>query len=39
LRQAAAGAGLDVAGLVACTPRFETKQPVPGFAVALQKPA
>jgi predicted TPR repeat methyltransferase len=39
LRQAAAAAGLDVVGLVACTPRFETKQPVPGFAVALQTPA
>ena len=39
LRQAAAAAGLDVAGLVACTPRFENKQPVPGLAVALQKPA
>jgi predicted TPR repeat methyltransferase len=39
LRRAAAAAGLEVAGLVACTPRFETNQPVPGLAVALQKPA
>jgi predicted TPR repeat methyltransferase len=39
LRRVAAAAGLDVAGLVACTPRFETNQPVPGLAVALQKAA
>ncbi len=35
LRAAAAAAGLDVAGLVAATPRHEANQPVPGFAVAL----
>ena len=39
LRQAAAAAGLEVAGLVVCTPRFERNQPVAGLAVALQKPA
>ena len=37
LRQAAAAAGLDVAGLVAATPRREANQPVDGFAVALTK--
>jgi predicted TPR repeat methyltransferase len=36
LREAAESAGLDVAGLLACTPRFEANQPVPGLAVALQ---
>ena len=35
LRQAAIKAGLQVAGLVAATPRHEKGQPVEGFAVAL----
>jgi len=35
IRAQAAAAGLDVAGLVAASPRTETNQPVPGFAVAL----
>ncbi len=37
LRTAAASAGLDVAGLVAATPRHEANQPVAGFAVALAR--
>jgi len=37
LRQAAAAAGLDVAGLVACVPRHEAGVPVEGFALALAK--
>ena len=35
IRAQEAAAGLDVAGLVAASPRTETNQPVPGFAVAL----
>jgi predicted TPR repeat methyltransferase len=37
IRAQAAAAGLDVAGLVAASPRTETNRPVPGFAVALAK--
>lgn len=36
LRVEATKAGLDVAGLVACSPRSEAGQPVAGFAVALR---
>ncbi|HWA04415.1 MAG TPA: methyltransferase domain-containing protein [Rhizomicrobium sp.] len=39
LRETAAGAGLAVAGLVSCVPRFESKIPVEGLAVALMRPA
>jgi predicted TPR repeat methyltransferase len=39
LRTEAAKAGLDVAGLVAASPRREANQPVEGFAVALSRPA
>jgi len=35
LREAAGEAGLSVAGLVSASPRTESHQPVPGFAVAL----
>src|ERR1700722_10598499 len=35
LRQAAKTAGLSVAGLVSASPRTESHQPVPGFAIAL----
>jgi len=35
IRDEAAAAGLEVAGLVAASPRTEANQPVPGFAVAL----
>jgi len=35
LREAAAAAGLDVAGLIAASPRNEANVPVEGFAVAL----
>ena len=35
LREAAEAAGLSVAGLVSASPRTESHQPVPGFAVAL----
>jgi predicted TPR repeat methyltransferase len=35
LREAAKAAGLSVAGLVSASPRTESHQPVPGFAVAL----
>lgn len=35
IRDQAAAAGLEVAGLVAASPRAEANQPVPGFAVAL----
>lgn len=35
LREAAKKAGLSVAGLVSASPRTESHQPVPGFAVAL----
>jgi predicted TPR repeat methyltransferase len=38
LRASAAAAGLDIAGLVACSPRTEASIPVEGFAVALGKP-
>jgi predicted TPR repeat methyltransferase len=37
LRQAAGEAGLAVAGLVSASPRTESHQPVPGFAVALTR--
>jgi predicted TPR repeat methyltransferase len=36
LREQAACAGLDVMGLVACTPRNEANAPVEGLALALQ---
>ncbi len=39
LRETANAAGLNMAGLVACTPRFEANIPVAGLAVALAKPA
>ena len=35
IRNEAATAGLEVAGLVTASPRTEANQPVPGFAVAL----
>lgn len=35
LREAADRAGLEVMGLIACSPRSEAGQPVPGFAVSL----
>ena len=38
IREEAARAGLEVMGLIDCTPRMEAKQPVAGFAVALQRP-
>jgi len=38
LREEAARAGLEFAGLTECTLRREGHEPVPGFAVALQKP-
>lgn len=37
LRLAAAQAGFDLIGLIACEPRTENNQPVAGYAVALQK--
>ncbi len=37
LRDAAATAGFEVAGLMACSPRSEAGVPVAGFAVALAK--
>ena len=37
LREAAKAAGLSVAGLVSASPRTESHQPVPGFAVALTR--
>jgi predicted TPR repeat methyltransferase len=37
LRQMAVAAGLAVAGLVSASPRTESHQPVPGFAVALTR--
>ncbi|HEY0105370.1 MAG TPA: methyltransferase [Rhizomicrobium sp.] len=39
LRRLAAACGLDVAGIVSCSPRFEANAPVEGFAVALGRPA
>ncbi len=36
LRQEAPACGLEVMGLIECSPRDETKIPVEGFAVALQ---
>jgi predicted TPR repeat methyltransferase len=39
LRAESAGAGLDFAGLLRCSLRTESGKPVPGFAVALKKPA
>lgn len=38
IRSAAAGAGMEMAGLVACTPRSEGGVPVEGLAVALTRP-
>jgi predicted TPR repeat methyltransferase len=38
IRAEAEAAGLEVAGLVAASPRTEANQPVPGFAVALTLP-
>jgi predicted TPR repeat methyltransferase len=37
LREEAAGAGLEVMGLLDCSPRQEAKSPVEGLAVALQR--
>lgn len=37
VREAAKQAGLAIAGLVAASPRTESHQPVPGFAVALKQ--
>ena len=37
LREEAAYAGLDVIGLLACSPRVEANVPVAGFAAALQR--
>lgn len=37
LRDLAAGTGLEVAGLVACSPRHEANAPVEGLAVALSR--
>jgi predicted TPR repeat methyltransferase len=37
LRSAAATAGLELAGLVACVPRMDANVPVDGFAVAVRK--
>lgn len=37
LRMAAAQAGLDLIGLIACEPRTENNQPVAGYAVALRR--
>ena len=37
IRDLASSAGLDVAGLLSCTPRREAGSPVDGFAVALTK--
>jgi predicted TPR repeat methyltransferase len=39
IRQEAAMAGLEVMGLLECSPREEAKVPVAGFAVALQRTA
>jgi predicted TPR repeat methyltransferase len=39
VRKSAADAGLDVAGLLACSPRSEAGKPVDGLAVALVKPS
>jgi predicted TPR repeat methyltransferase len=39
IRKSAADAGLDVAGLLACSPRSEAGNPVDGLAVALVKPS
>ena len=38
LRREAALAGLDVMGLLHCTPRFDADKPVEGLAAALQRP-
>jgi predicted TPR repeat methyltransferase len=38
LRKIAADAGLEVTGLMACSPRHEANMPVNGLAVALSKP-
>lgn len=38
IRSTAAGVGLDVAGLLDCSPRSEAGAPVQGLAVALTKP-
>lgn len=37
LRQEAAKAGFEIAGLLTCAPRSEAGQPVEGFAVALRR--
>jgi len=37
IRALAAANGLEVAGLLDCTPRMEANTPVDGFAVALHK--
>ena len=39
IRQEAASAGLDIMGLLDCSPREEAKAPVAGLAVALQRTA
>ena len=38
LRREAARSGLDVMGLLHCTPRFDAEKPVNGLAGALQRP-
>jgi predicted TPR repeat methyltransferase len=38
LRQEAARSGLDIMGLLHCTPRTDAQRPVDGWAAALQRP-
>lgn len=38
LRQEAARSGLDIMGLLHCTPRTDARNPVAGWAAALQRP-
>jgi predicted TPR repeat methyltransferase len=38
LRALACKHGLEIAGLLSCTPRMEANMPVEGLAVALRKP-
>jgi len=38
LRREAALSGLDIMGLLHCTPRFDAERPVGGLAAALQRP-
>ena len=38
LRQEAARSGLDIMGLLHCTPRTDANKPVEGWAAALQRP-